>query len=125
MAGESLKSLAIKKARGKHIAVKEAVFPFAKFPGVDVVLGPEMRSTGEVMGIDMSFPIAFAKSQMAAGCTLPRHGGVFLSVREAARGAMVEVARSLISMGFTVYATHGTGDHLRRHGLSPVILPKI
>jgi carbamoyl-phosphate synthase large subunit len=106
-------------------AVKESVFPFAKFPGVDVVLGPEMRSTGEVMGIDMSFPIAFAKSQMAAGCTLPRQGGVFLSVREQDRPAIVEVARSLLAMGFKVYATEGTGDHLKRYGLSPVILPKI
>ncbi len=110
---------------GGPFAVKESVFPFAKFPGVDVVLGPEMRSTGEVMGIDMSFPIAFAKSQMAAGCTLPREGGVFLSVREADRAAIIEPARSLISMGFTVYATAGTGEFLQKHGLSPIVLPKI
>jgi carbamoyl-phosphate synthase large subunit len=106
-------------------AVKESVFPFAKFPGVDVVLGPEMRSTGEVMGIDSTFPVAFAKSQLAAGCSLPREGGVFLSVREADRIAIVDVARSLMAMGFKVFATEGTGTFLNRYGLKPTILPKI
>ncbi|QYU71057.1 carbamoyl-phosphate synthase large subunit [Leptolyngbya sp. 15MV] len=106
-------------------ACKESVFPFSKFPGVDVVLGPEMRSTGEVMGLDLSFPLAFAKAQMAAGASLPRSGGVFLSVRESDRAAAVEVARSLIAMGFKVYTTQGPGDELRRFGMSPVILQKI
>jgi carbamoyl-phosphate synthase large subunit len=106
-------------------AVKESVFPFAKFPGVDVVLGPEMRSTGEVMGIDSSFPVAFAKSQLAAGVSLPKQGGVFISVRESDRVAIVDAARSLMAMGFTVYATEGTGVFLNRYGLKPVILPKI
>jgi carbamoyl-phosphate synthase large subunit len=106
-------------------AVKESVFPFAKFPGVDVVLGPEMRSTGEVMGIDMTFPLAFAKSQLAASCSLPKEGGVFLSVREVDRVGIIDVARSLMAMGFTVYATEGTGSFLQRYGLKPTVLPKI
>src|SRR5665213_2043397 len=83
MAGEALKSLAIKKNKGKHVAVKEAVFPFARFPGVDVILGPEMRSTGEVMGLDVDFGRAFAKSQVGAGLKLPLSGTVFISVKDA------------------------------------------
>ncbi len=109
-------------------AVKESVFPFNKFPGVDVVLGPEMRSTGEVMGIDTSFPIAFAKSQLASGTQLPTDpsaGGVFISVREQDRASIVEPARLLMAMGFTVYATEGTAAHLFRHGVQPNVLQKI
>ena len=130
MMGRTLADQGAKERDGKPagtgpFAVKESVFPFSKFPGVDVVLGPEMRSTGEVMGIDMSFPVAFAKAQMAAGPALPREGGVFLSVREADRGPMVDVAGSLMKMGFTVYATDGTGAFLQSHGLKPTILAKI
>jgi carbamoyl-phosphate synthase large subunit len=106
-------------------AVKESVFPFSKFPGVDVVLGPEMRSTGEVMGLDMSFPMAFAKAQMATSAELPRQGGVFLSVREEDRPQTLEVARSLLAMGFTVYTTQGTGEFLEKHRVKTVILQKI
>jgi carbamoyl-phosphate synthase large subunit len=106
-------------------AVKESVFPFSKFPGVDVVLGPEMRSTGEVMGIDTTFPVAFAKAQMAAGSPLPTSGGVFLSVRETDRPAIVEVARSLLAMGFTVHATEGTAEFLQRHNVRLNVLKKI
>jgi carbamoyl-phosphate synthase large subunit len=114
-------------------AVKESVFPFGKFPGVDVVLGPEMRSTGEVMGIDSSLPIAFAKSQMSAGQRLPTHPGkpgekhsaVFASVREQDRGVLVEPIRTLIDAGFTVYATMGTGEHLAKHNVKVHVLQKI
>ena len=100
-------------------AVKESVFPFNKFPGVDVVLGPEMRSTGEVMGIDTSFPIAFAKSQLAAGTQLPTDpakGGVFITVRAGERDMNVEPARLLLDMGIIVYATEGKAAHLGAGG---------
>jgi carbamoylphosphate synthase large subunit len=121
-------------------AVKESVFPFSKFPGVDVVLGPEMRSTGEVMGIDKSLPIAFAKSQMAAGNALPvqstittkdgdttttRPVGVFISVRELDRATLVEPARTLARLGFALYSTEGTGGYLAKHGVTATILQKI
>jgi carbamoyl-phosphate synthase large subunit len=128
MMGKSLAELGaeeVDSSRLGHFACKESVFPFSKFPGVDVVLGPEMRSTGEVMGIDRSFPVAFAKAQMGAGSELPRDGGVFLSVREADRPAIVEPARSLMTMGFKVYATEGTAEYLQRHGITPVVLQKI
>ena len=109
----------------KYYAVKESVFPFSKFPGVDVVLGPEMRSTGEVMGIDASLPIAFAKSQIAAGVNLPLKGNVFISVRERDRGALLEPARLFASMGFGIYATEGTGVYLNEQGVTTTILQKI
>jgi len=83
-----------------YTSVKESVFPFAKFAGVDVILGPEMRSTGEVMGIDEEFPMAFAKAQMAAGVELPMEGNVFFSVRREDTPQMVEPARQLVAMGF-------------------------
>jgi carbamoylphosphate synthase large subunit len=126
MMGKSLTQVGARESDDRSaFAVKESVFPFGKFPGVDVVLGPEMRSTGEVMGIDRSFPVAFAKSQMGAGQFLPTSGGVFLSVRESDRPAIVEPARSLLAMGFTVYATEGTADHLEGHGVRPKVLQKI
>ncbi len=129
MMGRSLAELgAVEKHITGYWAVKESVFPFGKFPGVDVVLGPEMRSTGEVMGIDASLPIAFAKSQMAAGTRLPTDpakGGVFLSVREADRGVIVEPAKLLMQMGFKVYATSGTAEYLQGQGLKPTVLQKV
>lgn len=112
----------------RYWSIKESVFPFNKFPGVDVILGPEMRSTGEVMGIDASLPIAFAKSQMAAGSNLPTDpaaGGVFISVRAIDRETIAEPARLLMNLGFTVYASEGTGAFLQSQGLRPVILQKI
>ena len=112
----------------KYYAVKESVFPFSKFPGVDVVLGPEMRSTGEVMGIDQSLPIAFAKSQMAGGTKLPtdpKKGGVFVSVREQDRPMIVEPIRTLIREGFEIYATDGTAGALAAQGLKVNVLQKI
>ncbi len=106
-------------------AVKEPVFPFAKFPGVDFALGPEMRSTGEVMGLDRSLPIALAKAKMGAGVELPLEGNVFLSVRDEDKGVIVGVARSLLAMGFGVYSTGGTADALAAQSLRVNRLLKI
>jgi len=125
MAGESLKSLAIKKARGKHIAVKEAVFPFARFPGVDVILGPEMRSTGEVMGLDSDFGRAFAKSQLGAGSKVPLDGVVFVSVKDQDKAQMVKPVKRLLDLGFKVVATGGTADFLHRHGIEAQRVNKV
>ncbi|MBL0920849.1 MAG: carbamoyl-phosphate synthase large subunit [Phycisphaerales bacterium] len=108
-----------------YFSVKAPVFPFNKFPGVDVALGPEMRSTGEVMGIDRSLPVAFAKAMSGAGIELPTEGAVFISVRDADKARIVEVARSLRSMGFGVYTSRGTGEHLARHSVRTTILQKI
>jgi carbamoyl-phosphate synthase large subunit len=100
-----------------HVNVKEAVFPFIKFPGVDTVLGPEMKSTGEVMGIDGSFGAAFAKAQVAASTLLPTAGRAFISVPESDYDGVVPVARMLERSGFTLIATRGTAAHLRAAGL--------
>ena len=125
MVGEPLKALAIKKARGKHVAVKEAVFPFARFPGVDIILGPEMRSTGEVMGLDTNFGRAFAKSQLGAGCKVPLEGLVFVSVKDQDKAAMVKPVKRLVDLGFTVVATGGTADFLRKHGIEAERVNKV
>ena len=119
MAGLSLKELGVTKAaRPAQTSVKESVFPFTKFPGVDVILGPEMRSTGEVMGIDMSFGVGFAKSQMAAGVSLPTHGTIFLSICEAQKSpAMVAMGQQLAAMGFDLVATSGTHRALSAAGI--------
>ena len=127
MAGETLASFHLTDAPYNHVAVKEAVFPFAKFPGVDTVLGPEMRSTGEVMGLDWkrageadmapAFARAFAKSQLAGGVTLPGRGAVFVSVKEADKPWIEEPVRLLIERGFTVLATEGTRRHLAGVGI--------
>ena len=113
------------EAQAQAYAVKESVFPFNKFPGVDVVLGPEMRSTGEVMGIDASLALAFAKSQIAAGNDLPRGGNVFISVREGDRERLVDPARRLAGLGFGLFATAGTAGYLRGHGVEAKIVQKI
>jgi carbamoyl-phosphate synthase large subunit len=97
--------------------VKEAVFPFARFPGVDLLLGPEMKSTGEVMGLDRDFAAAFVKSQLAAGNELPRSGSVFVSVRDQDKAVVVGLARTLSGLGFALVATHGTAEALREAGL--------
>src|SRR6202034_1473106 len=94
-----------RRARRHHVAVKEAVFPFARFPGVDLILGPEMKSTGEVMGLDADFGRAFAKSHAGGGPTLPPAGRVFVSVRDRDKPAMIEPCRRLIEMGFELLAT--------------------
>ncbi len=112
MAGEQLADMELKERKFDHIAVKEAVFPFARFPGVDPILGPEMRSTGEVMGIDTDYATAFAKSQLGAGANLPTSGTVFVSVRDADKAGIVSPVRALLEMGFKVVATGGTKRHL-------------
>ncbi len=118
MAGKSLAELGVTEAqRPAQTSIKESVFPFTKFPGVDVILGPEMRSTGEVMGADMTFPLAFAKSQMAAGVHLPTQGTVFLSVRDADKPKAAALARRLAEMGFSLVATGGTHETLAEAGV--------
>jgi len=101
------------------------VFPFEKFPGVDVVLSPEMRSTGEVMGLDRSAPAALAKAKMAAGMPLPTEGRVFVSVRDADKQGVTEVAMQLASMGFEIFATGGTATLLQQHSINVNVLRKI
>jgi carbamoyl-phosphate synthase large subunit len=117
MAGELLKSFDLTPSRSTHISVKEAVLPFARFPGVDTVLGPEMRSTGEVMGVDATFGRAFAKSQIGAGLRLPLNGSVFISVRDADKRIAIEPAREMVALGFEIIATRGTADALEAAGL--------
>ena len=108
-----------------HVAVKEAVFPFARFPEVDTILGPEMRSTGEVMGLDSSFERAFAKSQLGAGVKLPDKGQVFLSVRDSDKHAALGVARRLTDLGFSILATRGTAARLREAGIAVKVVNKV
>jgi carbamoyl-phosphate synthase large subunit len=108
-----------------HVSVKESVFPFIKFAGVDIVLGPEMRSTGEVMGISERFSMAFAKSQLAAGTVLPREGNVFVSVAEKSKPAVVDLARRLDALGYKLLATDGTAKVLDAAGLASRRVKKI
>jgi carbamoyl-phosphate synthase large subunit len=117
MAGETLAQLKPVAAIAGHVAVKEAIFPFARFPGVDPVLGPEMRSTGEVMGIDTDFAVAFAKSQLGVGSMLPSTGTVFISVKEADKDRVLPAVAELVSMGFKIVATRGTKRHLEANGI--------
>jgi carbamoyl-phosphate synthase large subunit len=126
MLGRSLKDLGFTETIWpEHISVKEAVFPFNRFPNVDVLLGPEMKSTGEVMGIDHSFGMAFAKSQMAAGFSLPLDGGVFISVNDIHKDKIVPVARAFQNMGFHIMATRGTAAHLERNGIKTETIFKL
>jgi carbamoyl-phosphate synthase large subunit len=125
MVGEPLSSFDLDRSRARHVAVKEAVFPFARFPGVDLILGPEMKSTGEVMGLDADFGRAFAKSQLGSGVDLPLKGAVFVSVRDHDKPAMVEPCRRLAEMGFALIATRGTGELLRRAGLPVEAVNKV
>jgi carbamoyl-phosphate synthase large subunit len=111
--------------RSRHVAVKEAVFPFARFPGVDPILSPEMKSTGEVMGLDADFGRAFAKSQLASGTNLPLEGCVFVSVRDQDKAALVEPCRRLVEMGFSLVATKGTADKLSAAGLPAEAVNKV
>jgi carbamoyl-phosphate synthase large subunit len=125
MNGEPLASFKLKSEKLSHVAVKEAVFPFARFPGVDTVLGPEMRSTGEVMGIDRDYAMAFAKSQLGAGTVLPRKGTVFVSVREADKAGIVPAMRELVELGFRVLATRGTRRALAEQGIPCELVNKV
>ena len=125
-AGEKLASFGLKDAPTmNHIAVKEAVFPFARFPGVDVILGPEMKSTGEVMGIDSDFGRAYAKSQIGAGSKLPDSGTVFISVKKRDKAAAAQLAGRLAALGFKLIATDGTAHFLRDTGLEVQEVKKV
>jgi len=126
MAGASLKEFDLDdSAIAPHVAVKEAVFPFNRFPGVDVLLGPEMKSTGEVMGLDSSFERAFLKSQLGAGVKLPEAGTAFISVKDGDKQGAVTLARRLIEMGFRVSATRGTAARLKEAGLEATVVNKV
>jgi carbamoyl-phosphate synthase large subunit len=126
MLGATLRELGFTEERSVgHIGIKEAVFPFAKFPGVDVVLGPEMKSTGEVMGIDVDFRKAYVKAQIAAGSPLPTSGKVFLSVKNRDKRATVGVAKRLAEMGFTLVATAGTAKLLALQGMTVESIHKV
>ncbi|MDX2224303.1 MAG: carbamoyl-phosphate synthase large subunit, partial [Rhodospirillaceae bacterium] len=131
MAGEKLAAFKLgpdyesAPSLAKHVAVKEAVFPFNRFPGVDIVLGPEMKSTGEVMGLDRDFPRAFAKSQLAANTNLPLSGTAFISVRDGDKAAAAAIAKRLKDMGFRIIATRGTAQHLGNLGLEVEAVNKV
>jgi carbamoyl-phosphate synthase large subunit len=125
MAGSHLAEFNLKRQSLKHVAVKEAVFPFARFPGVDLILGPEMKSTGEVMGLDADFGRAFAKSQLGSGTDLPLAGRVFVSVRDHDKAGLVGPCRKLAEMGFTLVATRGTGRYLGEAGLAVEVVNKV
>jgi carbamoyl-phosphate synthase large subunit len=126
MVGRKLKELGLtREILPKHVSVKEAVFPFNKFPGVDTILGPEMKSTGEVMGIDDYFGLAFAKAQLAAGMRLPKTGRVFISVRDNDKAAATFIARRLYGIGFQIVATRGTARYLEERGIPTELVRKI
>ena len=126
MVGQTLASQGIgKEITPPYFSVKEAVFPFVKFPGVDTILGPEMKSTGEVMGVGKTFGEAFVKSQLGAGTKLPRTGRVFISVKQSDKLRVVEVARHLLAMGFELIATKGTAAAITAHGLTCRVVNKV
>ena len=126
MAGEKLAAFTLDDdAISRHVAVKEAVFPFNRFPNVDVILGPEMKSTGEVMGLDASFERAFLKAQLGAGVKLPEQGTAFISVKDSDKAAAVTLARRLSDMGFRILATRGTAARVREAGLEVHVINKV
>jgi carbamoyl-phosphate synthase large subunit len=125
MAGEKLASFGLVEKIPNHVAVKEAVFPFARFSGVDTLLGPEMKSTGEVMGLDRNFERAFAKSQLASGSIFPETGTAFFSVKDRDKPAILTPARTLLAMGFKLMATGGTAAYLKQHGVEVMRINKV
>jgi carbamoyl-phosphate synthase large subunit len=126
MAGKTLDELGVtKEVTPTHFSVKESVFPFNKFPGVDIILGPEMRSTGEVMGIAETFPIAFAKSQIAANSSLPLAGTIFISVADRDKPEAVLIARELAAMKYRLISTRGTARVFRAAGVEIEEIPKL
>jgi len=126
MAGRSLQAQGVlKETVPPYFSVKEAVFPFVKFPGVDTILGPEMKSTGEVMGVGETFGEAFIKSQLAAGVKLPRGGRAFVSVRDADKGTAAGVAADLVELGFSVIATRGTAQAIAARGVPVTVINKV
>jgi carbamoyl-phosphate synthase large subunit len=126
MAGKTLKELGITQEREtKHISVKEAVFPFDRFPGVDSILGPEMKSTGEVMGIDEDFGRAFGKSQISCGNKIPLSGKIFISLKDKDKPASVSIVKKLLELGLSVIATRGTAQYLKEHGIDVEVINKV
>tara|TARA_Y100001970_G_scaffold294367_1_gene451790 strand:+ start:44007 stop:47246 length:3240 start_codon:yes stop_codon:yes gene_type:complete len=125
MAGKKLSEFTLASQPTEHIAVKEAVFPFARFPGIDLLLGPEMRSTGEVMGIDRDFGLAFAKAQLGAGMALPAEGKAFISVKDSDKTNIIPIARQLSDIGFKIMATNGTANALASAGLNVESVNKV
>ena len=125
MAGESLASFDLTEKKLDHVAVKEAVFPFNRFSGVDTVLGPEMKSTGEVMGLDTDYPTAFAKSQLGAGSKVPREGTAFISVRDDDKPLILDFSRHLVEAGFKLVATSGTHKYLTENGIAATKVNKV
>jgi carbamoyl-phosphate synthase large subunit len=130
MLGESLDDIGMtdqvtSRIRPAHVSVKEAVFPFDRFPDVDILLGPEMKSTGEVMGMDYDFGHAYAKAQLAAGQRLPASGGVFISVADSDKAKVLPVARQFSQMGFSIIATRGTRDYFIANGVECLIVNKV
>jgi carbamoyl-phosphate synthase large subunit len=126
MAGETLEGIGLTEEKIIcHIAVKEAVFPFDRFQGVDTILGPEMKSTGEVMGIDEDFGLAYGKSQIACGNRIPLSGKIFISLKDKDKPASVPLAKKLLELGISIIATRGTATYLREHGLSVEVINKV
>jgi carbamoyl-phosphate synthase large subunit len=126
MLGKKLKDLGFtEELIPRHVAVKESVFPFNRFPGVDVMLGPEMKSTGEVMGIDADFSSAYIKSQIAAGQKIPKKGNVFISVHDRDKRDVIAIAKKLKDLGFNIFASSGTASVLEKNNIPAKVLPKI
>src|SRR5690606_10337780 len=125
MAGEKLADLNVSRPQVRHVGVKEAVFHFERFPEIDPVLGPEMRSTGEVMGVDRSYAVAFAKSQLASGSRVPASGTLFVSVKDADKDRILKPVKELASLGFKVLATRGTMRHLEANGIACTKVNKV
>jgi carbamoyl-phosphate synthase large subunit len=126
MVGKTLKELGITEEREmKHISIKEAVFPFDRFPGVDTILGPEMKSTGEVMGIDADFGRAFGKAQTSSGNRIPLSGKIFISLKDKDKPSSVFIVKKLLELGLSVVATRGTAQYLKEHGLEVEVINKV
>jgi carbamoyl-phosphate synthase large subunit len=125
MAGEKLPSFKLKSKKLSHVAVKEAVFPFNRFPGVDALLGPEMRSTGEVMGLDKGYDMAFAKSQLGAGMRIPKTGAVFVSVKDADKNTVLPAVKRLVDLGFEIKSTGGTHQFFEAKGVPSTKVNKV
>ena len=125
MIGKKLSDFKLSNRKNNHISVKEAVFPFARFPGTDVILGPEMKSTGEVMGIGLTFGEAFAKSQLGAGINLPLEGKVFISIKDDDKNNVVPIAKNLEKLGFTICATSGTSKYLNGNKIKTQYIKKV
>ncbi len=125
MVGKKLKEFNLKEKKFDYFSVKEVVFPFARFNNADIILGPEMKSTGEVMGIDITFPLAFAKAQLAAGSKLPTSGLAFVSVKDSDKKYTIDIAKKLIEIGFKIVATKGTAKFLAENNIAATIVNKI